>query len=75
MMSDLYTVIAIDGGVVEWVEDITIPSIKYSDLSWDEAVELCRLSFKNGFQCVLWRQDDGGTGGADHAKAESGTKL
>ena len=74
-MNDAYTVLAIDGSLTEWVEDITTPSLKYFDLSWDEAVELCRLSFRNGFRCVIWQQDDGVAGGTDHATTESGAKL
>ena len=68
-MTELFTVLAIDGGLEEWAEDVTTPSLEYSGLSWAEAVELCRLSFKNGFRCVIWLAD----GGEDATGGEDGT--
>ena len=75
-MSELFSVLAIDGGVMEWAEDATTPYLRYDGLTWTEAVELCRISFKNGFRCVIWLADGGeNTGGADDAEKESGREM
>lgn len=56
-----YTVMPIDGSFLDVLGSGT-DSLRYDGLSWDEAVELCRLSFLQGFEVVIWRiTTDGGT--------------
>ena len=66
----LYTVRAIDGDIFEFVEDVTTESLRYERLKWSEAVELCRLSFMQGFRCVIWQTESGedAAGGADNVE-------
>ena len=33
-------------------------SLTYEGLSWEEASELIRLGFKQGFEAVIWRLED-----------------
>lgn len=54
-----YTVIPIDGSFLD-VLDSGTDSIRYDGLSWDEAVELCRLSFMQGYEVVIWRITENG---------------
>ena len=76
MNEPLYTVRPIDGDVFDFVEDMTTESLKYEGLKWSEAVELCRLSFMQGFRCVIWQTESGeDAGGADNAKKESGGEV
>lgn len=51
----IYTVLPIAGNFMD-VLDPTTDMLRFDGLSWTEAVELCRLSFMQGFQCVLWQQ-------------------
>ena len=69
MSEPLYTVIPINGNFLDAIDPST-ELLRFDGLFWDEAVELCRLSFLQGFECVIWRQADteeedsteGGTG-------------
>ena len=74
MNEPLYTVRAIDGDFRDFVDDVTIETLKYDNLTWPEAVSLCRLSFAQGFQCIIWETAED-TGGADDGKKESGGKM
>ena len=65
MNDSLYSVRVINGEVVDWAFDDTTESLKYEGLTWEESVELCRLSFENGFVCVIWRQYVEEPGGTD----------
>ena len=56
MMDGLFTVIADNGNAADILEPFT-DSLRYDCLSWSESVELCRLSFMQGFQCVIWKQE------------------
>lgn len=56
-----FTVIPIDGGP-EDIDDIWVPSIRYDHLTWDESVELARLSFGQGYTVVIWSEDKEGGG-------------
>lgn len=56
-----FTVIPIDGGP-EDIDDICTPSLRYDGLSWDESVELARLSFAQGYTIIIWREDEEGGG-------------
>ena len=59
MMDGSYTVIAVDGHAVDaWVPETM--SVRYDRLSWEEATQLMRLSFTQGFECILWKTPDGG---------------
>ena len=53
----MYSVTVINGNYLD-AADIETETLHYDGLSFDEAVELCRLSFSQGFQCVIWRVDD-----------------
>ncbi len=57
-MDERFDVIALDGDIFDFVEDPTTPYLKYQHLTWEEAVELCRLSFRQGFRCILWQTGD-----------------
>ena len=57
-MEGKFTVIAVDGDAAGILEPFT-DSLRYDGLSWSESVELCRLSFMQGFQCVIWKQEQG----------------
>ena len=58
MMDGKFTVIAVNGEVVDLAEPLT-DSLRFDNLSWSESVELCRLSFMQGYQCVIWMMEDG----------------
>lgn len=56
-----YTILAIDGDYM----DCAAPYLRFEDLSWEDASALARLSFDQGFTCVIWRSEgasDGGVG-------------
>lgn len=55
--NELFTVIVVDGEVANLC-DIDTPSIRYDGLSWDESVQLARLSFAQGFEIVIWKIDN-----------------
>ena len=75
-MSGLFTVVAIDGDFTDFMSDMTMPYLRYSSLDWSEALQLCELSFHQGFQCVVIKQDDGEeVGGTGDGKKESGGKM
>lgn len=53
---DRFTVIVVDGEVADlWNFDTN--SIRYDNLTWDESVQLARLSFTQGFEIVIWKVD------------------
>lgn len=56
-----FTVIVVDGAAID-AADACTDSIKYSDLTWEDSVELARLSFMQGFEIIVWKQDDEGGG-------------
>lgn len=58
MNGSLYTVLAVNGDFADAIIPET-DSLRYDGLSWDEAVELCRLSFMQGYECVIWRMEMG----------------
>ena len=49
-----FCVIVVDGEFVDF-GDPEVQTLRYEPLSWTEAVELARLSFMQGYQCVFWR--------------------
>ena len=66
-----YALCIIDGDVFSLADDPYISSLMYRDLSWDKACELVQLSFCEGYECVIWQQNDESSVGADDAKKES----
>lgn len=52
--NELFTVIVIDGEATDLC-DIDTSSIRYDGLTWDESVQLARLSFVQGFEIVIWK--------------------
>lgn len=52
--TEFFTVIVIDGEATDLC-DIDTPSIRYDGLTWDESVQLARLSFVQGFEIVIWK--------------------
>ena len=57
-MNERFTIMVIDGDAIDLADPET-PVIRYDGLSWDDAVYLCRLSFNQGYELVLWRMDGG----------------
>ena len=55
-MEERFNLLIIDGDVSEFMEPTT-PYLRFCNLSWEKAVEMCRLSFDEGYECVLWRID------------------
>lgn len=64
-MNELFSMIAIDGDVLDWADNPCVPYLSYHNLSWDKAVELVRLSFSEGYVCVLWKAEDDEVGGTN----------
>lgn len=52
-----FTVVVIDG---HWTtqDQYDQDSLHYEGLSWQEASELVRLSFLQGYEAVIWRMED-----------------
>ena len=53
--NERFELIIIDGAFQDFVYDLGQPYLRFSDLTWTNAVDLCRLSFDQGFQCIIWR--------------------
>ena len=56
MDQERFTVIVVDGEAAD-IGDFDTPSIRYDDLSWEESVQLARLSFNQGFEIVVCKID------------------
>ena len=54
---DDFIVIAVDGDFRNFMEAET-EYLKYEGLSWDEVKALCYLSFRQGYQCVVWHNEE-----------------
>ena len=52
----MYSVTVINGDYLD-AGSVETDALSYNGLTFEEAVELCRLSFSQGYQCVLWRVD------------------
>ena len=52
-----FTVVVIDG---HWTtqDQYNQPTLCYEGLSWQEASELIRISFLQGYEAVIWRVAD-----------------
>ena len=57
MEGHYYTVIPVEGAAIEAGDPYT-NSLRYDNLTWEEAVELVRLSFLQGFECIIWQMVD-----------------
>ena len=53
-MEGHFVVIPVDGEAIEAGDPYT-NSLRYDNLTWDEAVELVRLSFLQGYECIIWK--------------------
>lgn len=53
----LFTVIAINGVFLDAADPGT-DSLRFDNLTWEEAVTLARLSFEQGFEIVVWRMPE-----------------
>lgn len=49
-----FTVLAVDGAFLDAADPGT-DALRFDGLTWEEAVELARLSFDQGYQIVIWR--------------------
>lgn len=56
MDGEKFTVVVVDGEAAD-LGDFSTPSVRYDNLSWSESVQLARLSFKQGFEIVIWKLD------------------
>lgn len=54
----LYTVIAIDGNVMDFAFGRDTPYLRYNNLSWEQANEIFQYSFREGYTCVVWQEPD-----------------
>ena len=59
-MSMAFRVIVFEGQDLSALEDNFTPALTFDHLTWDEAIGICRASFKQGFGCVLWQREEGG---------------
>lgn len=59
-MDGLFTVIVVDGDYFNAFEICSqTDSVRFDGLTWEDSMELARLSFMQGFEIVIWRQDEG----------------
>lgn len=70
MQEERFSLFVIDGEPVDWSNDPTVPCLRYEGLAWEEAVELCRLSFDQGYTAIIWRIDVSDAGGAEGCREE-----
>lgn len=52
-----FTVTAINGSFLD-AADFDTDSLRFDNLSWEEAVQLARLCFDQGFELVIWRMPE-----------------
>ena len=52
-----FTVIAIDGAFLDAADPGT-DSLRFDGPTWEEAITLARLAFRQGFEIVLWRMEE-----------------
>lgn len=53
---DRFTVVVVDGEAAD-IGDFSTDSIRYDNLTWEESVQLAKLSFTQGFEIVVWKID------------------
>ena len=61
-MDGQFCVIVVSGNAADLC-DLSTESLRFDALSWEESVELARLSFLQGYEIIVWKQDDEGDGG------------
>jgi len=44
-------------GDIDAIIDPYSPALSFKGITWEEAVELCRLSFAQGYGAVIWRHE------------------
>jgi len=52
-----FVVIVVDGDAADLSDPYT-DSIRYDGLTWNDSVELARLSFMQGYELVIWKLDE-----------------
>lgn len=52
-----FTVIAIAGEFID-ASSLGTDSLRFDDLTWEDAVTLARLSFDQGYEIVIWRVEE-----------------
>lgn len=57
MNRERFSVIVVDGEAADLC-NVDTQSLRYDGLTWDEGVQLARLSFGQGFEIVIWKLDD-----------------
>lgn len=67
--SKFFTAMVINGQFIDAAEPGT-DLLRFDGLIWEEAVELARLSFLQGYQVVLWMMDGGGNEQTENALSE-----
>ena len=60
-MSGVFSLVVIDGDLTDFL-NVETPYIRYNALDWQEVTALCASAFKQGFQCAIVKQGDGGEG-------------
>ena len=50
-------------GDIDAITDPYSPALSFNGITWEEAVELCRLSFAQGYGAVIWRHEEVGADG------------
>jgi len=58
-MEGFFTVVPVDGHAID-VGDIDVSCLRYDGLTWEEAINLCALSFNQGFEVIIWKKVEGG---------------
>ncbi len=58
-----YRVYVFEGHNLSALEDDYVPALTFDRLTWEESVELCRVSFMQGYGCILWQIEGGGSNG------------
>ena len=57
-----YRVLVFEGDI-DALTDVYSPALSFDGISWDEAVQLCRLSFTQGYGAVIWQHEEVGADG------------
>ena len=54
-MTGCFTLVVIDGTFLDSADSLETTLIRYDDLTWEEVVQLSELSFRQGYEVVIWR--------------------
>ena len=57
-VNEKFTLIVIDGHFADFF-DLSTDSVKFEGLTWEESVQLAKISFRNGHEVVIWKQELG----------------